>query len=59
METLCQEPYENNPENVSDVVVQNIRKCAGYENISEEEALQVALFLKEFSTLCYTAFERM
>jgi hypothetical protein len=59
METLCQEPNENNPENISDVVVQNIRKCAGYENISEEEALQVSAFLKEFSTLCYTAFERM
>ncbi len=59
MEILCQELDENNSENISDVVVQNIRKCAGYENISEEEALQVAAFLKEFSTLCYTAFERL
>jgi|GEM_PF-3736344 hypothetical protein len=59
METSCQEPDENTTENVSDVVVQNIRKCAGYENISEEEAARVAAFLKEFSTLCYTAFERL
>ena len=51
METECQE--------ITDPIVKEIRKCEGYENISEEEALQIALLLKEFSTLCYTAFERM
>ena len=40
-------------------IINEIRKCQEYENITVEEVEEIWETLKEFSILCYTAFERL
>lgn len=40
-------------------VLQEIQKCPGFENLTEDEVDEIAASLKEFSILCYSAFERL
>lgn len=49
---ITDDDVDENPE------IKEIKNCAGYENISDEEALKISEDLKELSIIFYNAFER-
>ena len=55
MENLCQDQSEYPADPSQDSAIKQIRKCHGYENISDEQARNINYSIKELSLLMYLA----
>ena len=53
MENSCQDQREDPANPSQDSTIKRIKKCPGYENISDEQASSISDSIKELSLLMY------